>query len=111
MGAYKMCHLTAPSLSDIQSYVFQHVEYSDTYVYSAFLDRRIQGEDKIRIIGISSDDSDILYCNIHYMNGSVFYTRAEKVRTVLDPELHKDFKYRPYLFYCNESQGNAVKVQ
>ena len=106
----RICGMGNPILSDIKRNTFQRVQGVDVYVYSAYLDRRVDGAHKIRIIGIASTANTLLHCLVYYMNGTVLNSPAEKVTAILDPSLHKNFKYRPTLYYCSETWGKAVKV-
>ena len=107
----RVCDFETPAPRQFQKNTFQPVQGSDTYVYSAYLDRRVHRQHKIRIVAIASLDPTLLHCRIYYANGTVLSTPAEKVLAILDPSLHRNFKFKPHMFYCNENWGKAVQVK
>ena len=106
----KICNIEVPKLAGIRRNTFQRVKGADVFVYSAYLDRRLDGEHKIRIIAIAADNTPQLQCITSYSKGIVLNLPAEKVAVIQDPHLQRNFKYKPYFYYCSEILGRAVSV-
>ena len=95
---------------------FQHVKDTNIYIYSAYLDRRIEEDHRIRVIGLSKRNPKAVFCEIHYEDDYSISVPAQPslALPVDDDGVVKDpgsFEYKPYLFSCNETAGMPIKVR
>ena len=106
------CEMQSPRLGTKRN-VFQNVRGTYVYVYSAYLDQRGSGDDKIRIIGIGPRNSDFLHCQFHYERGDVVSAPAEGVITLHDEEVQEGegYYWKPYMFSCNVTRSRYLKVK
>ena len=92
--------------------IFQSVGGTDIHVYSAYLDRRVKWERRIRIVGIGPYNTGTVQCQIHYSDGSVISVPAEPVLLLTEDEEKRinRFYLKPYFFFCNDTLSKPIKV-
>ena len=89
---------------------FQYLPERDIYIYSAYLDMRIPGERRVKIMGYSPSLPVPFYCRLYYENGDVYSVLGIPDDLKLTySKTHYKFPYKPHIYFCEEPLGLKPK--